>query len=245
MSWIKTWDDLEAARKIGRGVVRGSGDVAVFHTVSCSRLDAMVVVSNAEALRLYGDLAEARKAAPSIGPCAECDPEGAEIRDALNRSGTFLHEGVNKELVRMGYGTRSEVPVSVAPFLSDPSKQPHATALRHTPNDGPVSLLDRAVFQDAVAASQDGLQRRERTIDICASRQKGDSNYTAVIEVKRLDPAYVSWVFLARNGPARDYSIVTMSNKLGDNGSLQLMKIPRSDAAKSIYYASGRQGQVS
>lgn len=235
MERIKDWETLEVARRVGRGVVRGPGHDGVFHAVPCGRLDVMVAGGCAEPLRLYKNLAEARKAEPTVGPCGECDPEGAEIRDALNRSGAFLHEGVLRELNEMGFGTRSEVPVSAAPFLSDPSKQPHATALYPTPDAGPKRFLDKAAFQDAVAASQDGSQRRERTIDIYAGRQNADSVYIAVIEVKRLDPDYVSWVFLVRNGMARDYSLVTMSNKLGDDSTLQLMKIPRSYMSDDIY----------
>ena len=228
---IKGRKGLEAARKRGGGAVRGSGPDGALHSLPCGRLDAMAEGGAAEGLRLYRKgLAEARKAEPGAELCEKCDPEAVEIRDALNRSGAFLHAGVSRELEGMGYGIRPELPVSVAPFLSDPSRQPRATSLRAPPGRGQVSLLNKTAFQSAVAASQDGSQRKSRTIDICASRQddKG-SVYTAVIEVKRLDPAYVSWVFLVQDKPHYDYSVVTKSD--GPDGSaLQLMKVPRSDA---------------
>lgn len=226
---------LEAARRGGKGAVRGTGSGGKLHALSCSELDKMVAGSNEAELRLYRGLAEARKADPGIGLCGECDPEAGEIRDALNRSGAFLHAGVIRELERTRYDLLSELPVSVAPFLSDPSRQPHATSLRMPEGRDPVLLLNKSVFQSAVAASQDGSQRRGRTIDICASRPGTVSNYTAVIEVKRLDPGYVSWVFLAPDGMLRDYSIVTKSGK-PDGGALQLMKVPRSDAEGSDIY---------
>lgn len=243
MEWIKSLNDLEAARKIGRGVVRGSGDDAVFHATPCGRLDAMVAGGGAEPLRLYRNLAEARKAEPAVGPCDECDPARAEIRDALNRSGAFLHEGVVRDLDRMGYRTRSEVPVSAAPFLSDPSRQPRATSLRTPLGHASMRFLDRTVFQSAVAASQDGSQRRERTVDIYASREKGNTIYAAIIEVKRLDPDYVSWVFLARDEASRDYSIVLKSNRPCDDDALPLMKIPRSDVDNDDVYVRRKKIQ--
>lgn len=230
MGRIKRQEDLEAARRSGRGIVCGSGADAVLHTVQCGRLDAMLEGADARPLGLYKNLAKARKSNPTIGSCGECDPDGAEICDALNRSGAFLHEGVIRELEGLGYSTRSEVPVSAAPFLSDPSAQPHAASLRVPPGAAPMRLLSKSAFLRAVAASQDGSQRRERTIDICASQSHRDSVYTAVIEAKSLDPAYVNWVFLASNGADRDYSIVTKSAKPVDDGALRLMKIPRSSA---------------
>ena len=209
--------------------VPGPGPGGALHALSCGMLDEMVA-GNTTKLRLYRKgLAEARKADPGVGLCEECDPVGCEIRDALNRSGAFLHAGVIQKLEGMGYETRSELPVSVAPFLSDPSKQPHATSLRRPPDRGEVRLLNKTAFQSAVAASQDGSQRRARTIDVCASRQDSiGSAYTAVIEVKRLDPAYVNWVFLALDRPPYDYSVVTRSDR-PDGGALQLMKVTRSN----------------
>ena len=227
---IRGRDGLEAARRGGGGVVRGPGSDDKLHALSCGRLDALAAGDAAEELRLYRKgLAEARKADPGAGLCKECDPQGCEIRDALNRSGAFLHAGVIQKLEGMGYGIRSELPVSVAPFLSDPSKQPGATRRCDPGNGALVSLLNKTAFQGAVAASQDGSQRRGRTIDVCASHPAGSGSvYTAVIEVKRLDPAYVNWVFLVRDRPPYDYSVVTRSDR-PDGGALQLMKVTRSN----------------
>lgn len=233
---IRGREGLATARKGGKGVVHAPRSDNVIHALPCGRLDAMAARGAAEELLLYrGGLAEARKANPGTGLCSECDPGAGEIRDALNRSGAFLHAGVIRELEKRGYGLLSEMPVSVAPFLSDPSRQPHATSLRMPEGRDPVLLLNKSAFQSAVAASQDGSQRSGRTIDICASYPGTVSNYTAVIEVKRLDPCYVSWVFLAQNGMPRDYSVVTRSGK-PDGGALQLMKVPRSDAKGSDIY---------
>lgn len=231
-------EGLAAARKDGKGAVRGSD--AALHAPSCSRLDAMVTGEGAEGLRLYKGLAAARKAEPGIGVCGECDPDGEEIRGALNRSGAFLHAAVIRDLKNMGFDIRPEMPVTVAPFLSDPSKQPGATSLRMPPGAGHVRLTNKTAFQGAVAASQDSSQRRDRMIDIYASRSHGAFIYTAVIEVKRLDPAYVSWVFLTRDRPLHDYSIVVKSNKL-DAESLQLMNVPRSGVEHGDLYVQRKK----
>ena len=232
---IRGLKGLEAARGGGRGAVRGPLADDVLHALSCSRLYAMAAEDDAAELCLYRGLAEARKADPGIKLCGECDPEAGEMRDALNRSGAFLHEGVIQDLKDIGYNLFSELPVSTAPFLSDPSRQPGAVTLRDPPGGNRARLLNKTAFQGAVAASQDGSQRRGRTIDICASRSGTASAYTAVIEVKRLDPAYVSWVFLARGGAPRDFSVVTRSYR-PDGGALQLMRIPRSDAEGGDIY---------
>ena len=218
-------------------MVRGPGSDDKLHALSCGRLDAAAAGDAAEELRLYRKgLAEARKADPGAGLCKECDPEGCEIRDALNRSGAFLHAGVIQKLEGMGYETLAELPVSVAPFLSDPSKQPHATSLRRPGDRDDVRLLNKTAFQSAVAASQDGSQRRGRTIDVCASHPASSGSvYTAVIEVKRLDPAYVNWVFLVRDRPPYDYSVVTRSDR-PNGGALQLMKVTRSNVDMGDIY---------
>lgn len=234
---IRGREGLEAARGAGKGVVRAPRSDNVIHALPCGRLDAMAARGAAEELLLYrGGLAEARKADPGTGLCGECDPEAGEIRDAINRGGAFLHAGVIQSLKGMGYHLRSELPVSAAPFLSDPSRQPGATTLRDPPGRDSVILLNKTVFQRAVAASQDSSQRRARTIDACASRQGNQGSvYTAVIEVKRLDPAYVSWVFIARDRPPYDYSVVTKSDRPA-GGALRLMMVPRSDAGMGDIY---------
>lgn len=240
---IRGRDGLEAARRGGGGVVRVPDPGGALHALSCGMLDEMVA-GNTTKLRLYRKgLAEARKSDPGVGLCEECDPVGCEIRDALNRSGAFLHAGVIQKLEGMGYETRSELPVSVAPFLSDPSKQPHATSLRRPPDRSEVRLLNKTAFQSAVAASQDGSQRRARTIDVCASHKddKG-SVYTAVIEVKRLDPAYVSWVFLVQGNQSRDYSVVTKSNQYNID-TLRLMKVPKSYVGSRDIYVQRKMIQ--
>lgn len=68
------------------------------------------------------------------------------MRGALNRSWAFLHAGVIRELVGMGYGLLSELPVSAAPFLSGPLRQPGAATLRGPPGGAPVSLLNESAF---------------------------------------------------------------------------------------------------
>ena len=228
---------LEAAREAGKGVVRAPRSDNVIHALPCGRLDAMAARGAAEELLLYrGGLAEARKANPGTGLCGECDPEAGEIRDALNRGGAFLHAGTIQNLKGMGYHLRSELPVSAAPFLSDPSRQPGATSLRMPEGRDHVRLLNKTAFRGAVAASQDSSQRRGRTIDVCASRQDSEGTvYTAVIEVKRLDPAYVNWVFLTRDRPPYDYSVVTKSDRPA-GGALRLMMVPRSDAGTGDIY---------
>lgn len=231
---IKSSEDLGAARKRGRGAARGPGDNALLHDLSCGRLDEIMEDGGAGALCLYRNLAAARKADPAVELCSECDPQGIEIREALNRSGAFLHAEVGQNLKRLGFDHRSELPVSAAPFLSDPSSQPGAIAWR-APQGSGMPLLKRSAFRGAVAASQDGSQRRNRTIDICASRQEGGSVCTTVVEVKRLDPDYVSWVFLALDGPPRGYSVVARSDK-PDDGALRLMKVPKADPRNPDIY---------
>lgn len=236
VEWIKSSEGLEAARRGGGGVVRGPGPDGELHALPCGRLDAMAAGDAAKLCLYKKGLANARKSNPGVGLCEECDPEGYEIRDALNRSGAFLHAGVIREMDGMGYETRAELPVSVAPFLSDPSRQPGATSLRRPQVGVDVRLLNKTAFQGAVAASQDRSQRKARTIDICASHQDGKGSvYTAVIEVKRLDPAYVNWVFLALDRPRYDYSVVTRSDR-PDGGALQLMKVTRSNAGMGDIY---------
>lgn len=100
MERIGSPEDLEKARQGGRVVVCGSDHNAVLHTPSCGRLDAMIPDGGAEALRLFKNLAAARKSNPAIKTCGECDPEAAEIRDALNRSGPFSTKGYAESWTR-------------------------------------------------------------------------------------------------------------------------------------------------
>ena len=215
----------------GKGEVRSPGSDGVQHAPSRDRLDEMVAGGGEAEPRPYGEgLTETRNDDPDVGPCGERKPVAGEIRDALSRDGEFLRAGAIRELKKLGYGLRSDLPVSVAPFLSDPSKQPGAASQRNPPNRAPVTLLNKTAFQSAAAASQGGSQRKDRTIDICASIQHPDSVYTAVVGVEWRDPARISWVFSAQNEPAYDYSVVTRSGKSDDDWSLRLMKVTKSDA---------------
>ena len=226
----------------GKGAARGPGPDGVLHAPSRGNLDKTAAGGGEAEPRPYREgPAEAQNGDPDTGPCGEYKPVAGEIRDALSWNGEFLHAGAIKELKKLGYSLRSELPVSVAPFLSDPSKQPGAASQRRPLDRAPVTLLNKTAFQGAVAASQDGSQRKDRTIDICASIQHPDSVYTAVVGVEWRDPARVSWVFSAQSEPPYDYSVVTKSGKPDDDWSLRLMKVTRSDVEGDDIYLHKRR----
>ena len=143
---------------------------------------------------------------------------------ALNQSGAFLHIAAIQAAKASGCLVQTELPVRVAPFVSDPMAQEGAASRRISP-DGPL-LRNRTRMQAAIAKSQDGLQGRQRTIDVAAMKSMGGRSYAFIMEVKRLDPHYVDWVFINQNSEAGGYFATAVSTR-EDKGALPLMRIPR------------------
>lgn len=113
-----------------------------------------------------------------------------ERRKSLNESGVFLHAMVLERMKKAGCGVYSEVPVSAAPFLSDPAREPGIIM----PTADGLSL-NSLKFQKAVADSQNEPLRRETAVDVVAMKRDG----VLCVEVKKLNHKYVDWVFVKQD----------------------------------------------
>lgn len=178
----------------------------------------------------YGH-AEAERGKSNLkGRNGATDPKAGQISDqegklaALNQSGAFLHIAAIQAAKASGFLVQTELPVRVAPFVSDPMAQEGAASWRTGP-DGSW-FRNRTKMQAAIAKSQDGSQGKQRTIDVTAMKNSRGKSYAFSMEVKRQDPHYVDWVFIDQNLESRRYFTTAVSTK-EDRDALPLMKMPR------------------
>ena len=144
--------------------------------------------------------------------------------DALNQSGAFLHIAAIRAATKSGCQYQTELPVRVAPFVSDPMSQEGIASRRGGPT-GPL-LLNRTRLQVAIAKSQDGQQGRQRTVDLTAIKSSGRNRYMFTMEVKRRDPQFVDWVFINQNMESKNYFAAAVSTT-ENSDALSLMELPR------------------
>ena len=191
--------------------------------------------------------AERNKTGPK-GRGAATDPEAVYGSDqkgklaALNQSGAFLHIAAIHAARSSGCRIKTELPVRVAPFVSDPMAQEGAASRRIGP-DGPL-LRNRTRMAAAIAKSQDGLQGKQRTIDIVATKSIGGKHYVFVMEVKRRDSHYVDWVFIDQDLGPTDYFATAVSTAANED-ALPLMQISKySIDGKDLYVRKERLGAI-
>lgn len=175
----------------------------------------------------WANVSMAEKKDPTAKLCTKCNPVLMEQQSALNESGTFLQISVFHKIIEAGWGAETEVPVSIAPFVSDPMKQD--VAIKKTQQQGePMEIKTRSGgFQQAIVNSQSESLRKETSIDVLASASKDNFTYVLCIEVKKLNPYYVSWIFFQQNVLENNFRVLAKSTVGG--GTLNLLSILESD----------------
>ena len=218
-------------------IVIPSSKGSTVHMPACRIIDELTPLGCSDtAVRdwnWHASVCDAVQAAPSPpAHCPECNPGSDGKTSALNKSGTFLHAEIYRVLKSSGYHTDAEHPVRVAPFVQDPLKRPRALVEEEHPTD-PLSITVTVTseFQRAVAESQHTGLAKERVLDIVATaRIVGTLELVLPIEVKKVDPYYVDWVFVNYNTDKIDMTTTTISPV--DLGGPMLFKIPPSDMGR-------------
>ena len=146
-----------------------------------------------------------------------------ERRKSLNDSGVFLHTVMLERMKKAGCVVYSEVPVSAAPFLSDPAREP---GIIMPTADGP--LLNTLKFQKAVADSQNEPLRRETAVDIVAMKRDG----VLCVEVKKLNRKYVDWVFIKHDVDNDDFFAITKTS--AHKTANDLLYIPKTSGTSGL-----------
>ena len=186
-----------------------SGSPPKIHLPSCELRDPDCKIR-------YRNAVTAKRQDPAASVCETCQPDLEARRKALNDSGIFLHSAVLKRMKKSDWDVRSEVPVSAAPFLYDPVKEPGV--LKKT---GAGHRLNRQKFRKAVADSQNRSLIRETAVDVVAT----SGTLVLCIEVKKLNRRYVSWVF-ANHDTAYNGMAVLTKTPSGKN-PLELWCVPK------------------
>ena len=150
--------------------------------------------------------------------------DAEERRKSLNESGVFLHSMVLERMKKAGCEVYSEVPVSAAPFLSDPSKE--ASVMGWT--NGTSMSLDVQKFQKAVADSQNEPLRRETAVDVVARKRDG----VLCVEVKKLNRKYVDWVFVKQD--VVDDEFFAMTNTASRETDNDLLHVPETSRTAGL-----------
>lgn len=184
------------------------------HLPTCRVVGAATSPDGSDALvgdwRWYAGMADAVRDEAPLVFCPYCNPGLIDKTDALNRSGTFLHSKIYRILDNLGYSTTAEHPVYVAPFVQDPSRRP---------GYGPITVT--AEFQRALAESQQGSLARSRILDIVTTVPLSQSlELVLPIEVKKINPDYVDWVFMSHGIGEADMTAVVISAKDMEGPSL-------------------------
>jgi len=158
--------------------------------------------------------------------CTNCKPTDFEKLSGLNVGGTFLQIAVHEKLKNENWPTIPEFPISLAPFVTDPMK--HDIALKRINiGNGTEVKTSSNNFQRAIAESQNQFFRKETSIDILAQKTTMPRDYVLCIEVKKLNPEYVNWVFFDEGTMDNKFRVRTKS--LSNQGIVNLLKIHESD----------------
>lgn len=142
--------------------------------------------------------------------------------NSLNQSGAFLQIFALNELRKRNWDTEVETPRTIAPFVSNP-KDKRTVLFRGDPNK-----LDSSKFPEAVAESQNQMQREETSLDIYAGKEIKILTESATIrlcvEVKKNDPSYVDWVFFQHEKQAGPIRVII--NCIRSIGRVDLFRVP-------------------
>ena len=228
---IESAAELRKIRDASKGVLAiSSGNGTIIHMPDCRVVggSAPPCGSNSAAENWFwcaGMPDAAHAAPPPLALCPECNPGLDGKIDALNRSGAFLHAEICRTLKSSGYRAAVEYPVQVAPFVQDPLKRPRALSMGKHSADPVTSTAE---FQRALAESQHAGLATERVLDIAAAVSIVPSlEMVLPIEVKKVDPGYVDWVFMNYTDAKIDMTATLISTKT--MGGPSLFSIPRSD----------------
>ena len=201
--------ESRGAPPAGESGVIVSGSPLEIHLSSCKLADPA-------SKKLHKNTAMAEKRYPDASVCKTCRPDLEAQCEALNDSGLFLHSMVLQRIKKVGWTVHSEVPVSAAPFLYDPVKEPGVIQTTYVGR-----LFNKRKFLHAIADSQNKSLTRETAIDVVATA----GAQVLCIEVKKLNPRYVSWVFA--NHDAGYKEIAVLYKELSNKSARDLLCIPK------------------
>src|SRR3989337_1806569 len=106
--------------------------------------------------------------------------------ESYNNAGVFLHAYVVQKFRDAGWHTDIEYPVTVAPFITDPTRLEGRTTL---PNGNLGVLSGR--FVNSIQKSQNLSEVGERSIDVISARPIiSNHDLKVCIECKKLNPKY-------------------------------------------------------
>jgi len=149
------------------------------------------------------------------------DSKFEDITKSLNQGGTFLQIHVNQELIKHKWpGTVIEYPTKAIPFTSNPNEDP--TVKSRVIARGKVHPQ---TFVKSVIRSQNQFETGESSIDVLGSRQFSDKiGHTLCIEVKKLDPKFIDWIFFRIKPQKNNMRVITRT--VSNSGLANLFEIP-------------------
>lgn len=158
---------------------------------------------------------------------------------ALNQSGAFLQFSVLKELTKRHWYTTVEKPVSIAPFISHPEKQPAIYNQLLVDSQIPADK-----FYQAMLDSQLLSLKEETSVDINAVKEKTiefDPNvhFHLCIEVKKNDPRYSDWCFFQHK--VKNEPMHVISKNITSQGRVNLFLISPTDRYGNPIYVQTNQ----
>lgn len=110
---------------------------------------------------------------------------------SLNQSGAFLQIYVIEQLRKRDWSVLPEQPVRISPFLDLPSKNPLVIP-KISKNQQEVTPIN---VVRAIRESMDKTSVKETSIDVIAAKTANEYIVNLCIEVKKLDPRFIDWVF--------------------------------------------------
>lgn len=143
-----------------------------------------------------------------------------EKTEKLNQSGAFLQLNTLNEVTKRGWGSETETPRTVMPFIKNPIDQ------RQILYQGDANKFDHEKFPEAIIESQNHNEREELSLDVYCGKTFDFVNVRLVIEVKKRNPDYVDWCFLQLEKNASNMQIIT--KQLKNEGNTTLFHIPPS-----------------
>lgn len=142
--------------------------------------------------------------------------ELSDRTNAINQSGAFLQNYVSNQLNKRGWYVDSEIPVQIAPFVSDP-----LTHRIHLPlNDG----YEKEKLVESFYLSQNQSELEETVIDnVGTVGENTEFSFNLCIECKKLDPNYADWVFF---DVKRKTSMNLITKTITSQGFVTMLKVP-------------------
>lgn len=150
--------------------------------------------------------------------------EGSKFEDitkSLNQGGAFLQIHVNQELLNHKWpGTVIEYPTKAKSFVSNPNED--AAVKTRVSEHG---MVHPQTYVKAVLKSQNEFEIEESSIDVIGSRSMNNKIvHTLCIEVKKLDPKFIDWIFFRINSKKKNMRVITRT--VLKSGLVNLFKIP-------------------